>query len=86
VQQVARSLQFFFGSSQYNEVDVVVLAGGVASIPDLAALVQEKVGIKAIVANPFAEMTVGSKVNASALSNDAPALMISCGLAMRSFD
>jgi len=86
VQQVARSLQFFFGSSQYNEVDVVVLAGGVASIPDLASLVQEKVGIKAIVANPFAEMTVGSKVNASALSNDAPALMISCGLAMRSFD
>jgi type IV pilus assembly protein PilM len=86
VQQVARSLQFFFGSSQYNEVDVVVLAGGVASIPDLAPLVQEKVGIKAIVANPFAEMTVGSKVNASALSNDAPALMISCGLAMRSFD
>jgi len=25
-------------------------------------------------------------VNASALSNDAPSLMIACGLAMRSFD
>jgi type IV pilus assembly protein PilM len=86
VQQVARSLQFFFGSSQYNEVDCVILAGGVASVPEIGAMVQEKVGIKTIVANPFAEMTLNPRVNASALSNDAPALMIACGLAMRSFD
>ena len=86
VQQVARSLQFFFSSSQYNEVDYVVLAGGVASVKGIAELVEEKVGIHTIVANPFAEMTLSSKVNASALSNDAPSLMIACGLAMRSFD
>lgn len=86
VQQVARSLQFFFSSSQYNEVDCVVLAGGVASTPDIAELVKEKVGIQTVIANPFAEMTLGAKVNASALSNDAPSLMIACGLAMRSFD
>jgi len=86
VQQVARSLQFFFSSSQYNEVDCVVLAGGVASTPEIVALVQDKVGIQTTIANPFAEMTLGSKVNASALSNDAPSLMIACGLAMRSFD
>jgi len=86
VQQVARSLQFFFGSSQYNEVDYVVLAGGVASVQDIASLVQEKVGIKTVLANPFAEMTLNSKVNPSSLSNDAPSLMIACGLAMRSFN
>ncbi|TNC82299.1 MAG: pilus assembly protein PilM [Oleiphilus sp.] len=86
VQQVARSLQFFFSSSQYNEVDCVILAGGVASTPNIAELVQDKVGIQTTVANPFAEMTLGPKVNASALSNDAPSLMIACGLAMRSFD
>lgn len=86
VQQVARSLQFFFGSSQYNEVDYVVLAGGVASVQDIASLVQEKVGIKTVLANPFAEMTLNSKVNPSSLSNDAPSLMIACGLAMRSFE
>lgn len=86
VQQVARSLQFFFSSSQYNEVDYVILAGGVASIKGLTDLVEEKVGIKTILANPFAEMTLNSRVNATALSNDAPSLMIACGLAMRSFD
>ena len=86
VQQVSRSLQFFFSSSQYNEVDYVILAGGVASIAGLADLVGGVTKIKTIVANPFAEMTLSSKVNASALSNDAPSLLIACGLAMRSFD
>ena len=86
VQQVTRSLQFFFSSSQYNEVDYVVLAGGVAAMPDLAELVEDKLGMPALTANPFANMSVASKVNAVALGNDAPAMMIACGLAMRSFD
>ncbi len=86
VQQITRSLQFFFSSSQHNEVDYVVLAGGVASMTGLPDLVQDCLGTPCIVANPFVNMTVSSKVNAMALSNDAPALMIACGLAMRSFD
>ncbi|HEY9034704.1 MAG TPA: pilus assembly protein PilM [Pseudomonadales bacterium] len=86
VQQITRSLQFFFSSSQHNEVDYVVLAGGVASMHGLPELVEERLGTPCLVANPFAEMSVSSKVNAMALSNDAPALMIACGLAMRGFD
>ena len=85
-QQVIRSLQFFFSSSHFNDVDCIVLAGGTASIAGLQEMVQEKVGTPTLVANPFANMTLSSKVSAAALSNDAPALMIACGLAMRSFD
>ncbi len=86
VQQTLRSLQFFFSSSQHNEVDYVILAGGVASMAGLPELVEERLGTPCVVANPFANMAVSSRVNAMALSNDAPALMIACGLAMRSFD
>jgi type IV pilus assembly protein PilM len=86
VQQVARSLQFFFSSSQYNDVDYIILAGGVSSMEGLAELVQEKLGTPATVANPFANMSVSPKVNAVALSSDAPAMMIACGLALRSFN
>jgi type IV pilus assembly protein PilM len=86
VQQVTRSLQFFFSSSQYNDVDHILLAGGVASMEGLSQVVQEKLGTPTSVANPFNEMSISPKVNAMALSNDAPALMIACGLAMRSFD
>ncbi len=86
VQQVTRSLQFFFSSSQYNDVDHILLAGGVASMEGLSQVVQEKLGTPTSVANPFSDMSISPKVNAMALSNDAPALMIACGLAMRSFD
>ena len=86
VQQATRSLQFFFSSSQYNDVDQIVLAGGVASLDGLASLIEEKLGTPAIVANPFANMAVSSRVNSAALANDAPSLMIAAGLALRGFE
>lgn len=86
VLQVGRSLQFFYSSSQYNNVDHVILAGGSSSIQGLDELVQEKVGTETSVANPFLNMSLASKVDAKNLSNDAPALMIACGLALRSFE
>ncbi|MGF6088589.1 pilus assembly protein PilM [Pseudomonas sp. 18173] len=86
VQQVSRSLQFFFASGQYNTVDHILLAGGTASVPGLDRLVEQQLGTPTQVANPFSEMGLGSKVNGIALASDAPALMIACGLALRSFD
>lgn len=86
VQQVTRSLQFFFSSSQYHEVDHVLLAGGVASMDGLSDMVEDKLETQTSVANPFANMSVSSRVNSAALANDAPSLMIVTGLALRSFD
>ncbi len=86
VQQVTRSLQFFFSSSQYNDIDYVVLAGGVAAMDGLAGLIEEKLGTQVTVANPFVDMSVSSRVNAAALANDAPSLMIATGLALRGFE
>lgn len=86
VQQVSRSLQFFFASGQYHAVDHIVLAGGTASVSGLDRLIEQQLGTPTLVANPFADMTLNSKVNAAALASDAPALMIACGLALRSFD
>lgn len=86
VQQVTRSLQFFFSSSQYNDVDHIVLAGGVASLEGLSGLIEEKLGTTVTVANPFANMSISSRVNAAVLANDSPSLMIATGLALRSFE
>ena len=86
VQQVSRSLQFFFAAGQFHDVDYILLAGGTASIPGLDRLIQQKIGTQTLVANPFADMALSSKVNAGALASDAPSLMIACGLALRRFD
>ena len=85
-QQISRAQQFFFSSSSIAQIDHLILAGGCASIDGIADIVEAAVGIPTIVANPFANMTLSSRIPAQALSNDAPSLMVSCGLALRSFD
>jgi type IV pilus assembly protein PilM len=85
-QQVSRFLQFFYTSGHHNSVDLIALAGGCASIPGIDELVESQLDTPTVIANPFADMSLSSKVNPQALSNDAPSLMIACGLAMRSFD
>jgi type IV pilus assembly protein PilM len=39
-----------------------------------------------MIANPFANMALSSKIRPKHLTTDAPSLMVSCGLAMRRFD
>lgn len=86
VLQVRRSLQFFFSASQHSRVSHIVLAGGSVAVPGLVELIEEQIGIPASIANPFSNMSVSNSVNVSALTRDASALMICCGLALRSFD
>ncbi len=84
--EVARALQFFTSSTQYNRVDHIVLAGGCAAIPAVDVMVQDRTQVNTIVANPFQAMSVGTKVKQQQANIDAPALIIACGLAMRGVD
>ena len=85
-QQTARALQFFFSSSQYTEIDHLLLAGGSANIQGLSKLLQDNLGYRVTVAAPFLRMGFAPQVDAKKLEADAPALLIACGLALRSFD
>jgi len=84
--EVARALQFFFSSTQFNRVDHILLAGGCAMIPGVDEAVTQRTQIHTSVANPFANMAVSSRVKPRQLAQDAPILLIACGLAMRRFD
>lgn len=84
--EVARSLQFFFTTTQYSGVDRIVLAGGCAAIEGIADLVAGRTQVGTVVANPFAGMSISDKLRSSALQNDASALLNACGLALRGFD
>ncbi len=82
-QQISRLLQFFYSSGQHNKVDHILLAGGCVSINGLVDSLQEQLGIPTMVSDPFADMIISPSVNVTALNNDAPALFVACGLAMR---
>ncbi len=86
VQQVRRSLQFFYSSSAYDDVDHIILAGGTSSIDGLSEMVAARLGTPTSIINPFVNMSLSSRVHEANLHNDAPAMMIACGLALRSFD
>jgi type IV pilus assembly protein PilM len=81
--EVARAQQFFTSSTQYHHVDHIVLAGGCASIPEVEVTVQDKTQVHTVIANPFQNMSVSSRVRQAQVPTDAPALLIACGLAMR---
>lgn len=84
--EVSRALQFFFTSTQFNQVDHLVLAGGCATMPGLGDVVGGRTQVATLIANPFAGMGLSSKVRPKSLLADAPSLMVACGLALRRFD
>jgi type IV pilus assembly protein PilM len=86
VMEIARALQFFFTSTQYSQVDYLVLAGGCAALPGLDDAVAAKTQVSTMVANPFALMTLSGRIKPRQMQLDAPSLIIACGLAMRRFD
>ncbi|WP_245546635.1 pilus assembly protein PilM [Leeia oryzae] len=85
-QEVSRSLQFFFASTQFNQVDFILLGGGCGSIPGLDEVVANRTQVSTLIANPFLGMSQPSRIKPRQLLQDAPALLIACGLALRKFE
>jgi type IV pilus assembly protein PilM len=84
--EIARAIQFFFTSSQFTEISYVALAGGSGTLSGLDDAVATRMQVSTFVANPFAQMTLSSRIKPRQLQTDSPALLIACGLAMRRFD
>lgn len=84
--EVSRALQFFFTSTQFNQVDHIVLAGGCAVIPGIDEVVATRTQFNTLIANPFANMLLSDRVRARSLLADSSSLMVACGLALRRFD
>ena len=84
--EISRALQFFFTSTQHGDVHRIVVMGGGALLPGLADVVADRTQLSTVTANPFAKMTLSQRIRAKTLMNDAPSLMVACGLALRRFD
>ena len=81
VLEVSRALQFYQDAVRGVDIDQLILIGGSAVIPGLAEVIAASTGITTRVANPFANMPMASAVPRAHLRDDAPALMVACGLA-----
>lgn len=84
--EISRALQFFFTSTQFNQVDHIILSGGCAVIQGIDQVVASRTQVATEVANPFVGMSLSQRVRPKNLAAEAPALLVACGLAMRRFD
>ena len=83
VRQAAQALESFRSAQPYREVHALYLTGGGACVDGLAEALAAALPLPVLAANPFREMSVAARVDAEALSKQAPALMLACGLALR---
>ncbi len=83
VQQISRSLQFFYSSTSYSQLDTMILAGGIVSGDALAKMTEARIEVPVVAANPFKTMSLGSGIRQSELEKIAPSLLIATGLALR---
>jgi type IV pilus assembly protein PilM len=84
--QINVSLQFFRSSSANRPIDNLMLAGGCAQIRGIREYLETSLNIPTRIADPFAGMATSGRIKTQALRAEAPAMMVACGLALRSFD
>lgn len=90
VEQIGIMQNYLFTSGQlasgHYTISNMLLIGGGAMLPGLDRMIADVLGIAAMTANPFKNMSTASRVGSSALLRDAPLLVVAAGLALRSFD
>ena len=85
-QQIGRALQFFYSGTTFSSIDRLLLTGGPASIPRIDVIIEDRLKIPTVVANPFTQMTVSPRIQSKALLHEASSMMVAVGLALRGFD
>lgn len=86
IDQISLMIKNYNAHSSYGKLSQILIAGGCASIPGLVEDINAKLGGHITIVNPFSSMSFAPRVSQKALRRDAPALMIACGLALRTFD
>lgn len=85
-QQISRALQFFYAASAQKKIDLLILSGGSANLPNIDTLIGERINAQTLIAQPFAGMKVSPGVDSEALLADGPSLLVAAGLALRGLD
>lgn len=86
VHQISRALQFYSSSSEFSNIRTLYLAGDMAMLKGMTDVVEQELGIKTNIADPVSGLELAPSVAVSALTANAPNLMVSMGLALRGFD
>lgn len=84
--EARREMSVFLSSSNYSNINHVLLAGGGASLAGTPDAISEVLNTEVTVFNPFNGMDISNNIDKQKLMRDSSALVVACGNAMRRFD
>jgi type IV pilus assembly protein PilM len=84
VEEIRRSFDFYYSTSQRKAIHRMVLSGGCALLPDLVPVLSSVLELPVEIANPFQHITTDSKkFTAQQLALMGPQMTVAVGLALR---
>lgn len=81
--EISRSINFYRSQQNGSAPVRLFLTGGTSMLPQLAEFFQDSLGIEVDYLNPFATISVGGGVDASALEADGAVLAATAGMALQ---
>ncbi len=81
-QELRGALQIYQAKDEGAAIGQILLAGGSANLPGVAALLEQQLALPVKVWDPFAKMQFSKKVDIDRLRSQAPALAVACGLTL----
>ncbi len=83
IAEISRSFDYFRDTTNYENIDEIILSGGVALTQDFDSLLSERSGLNVSVVDPFKNIQVPDTFDKEYMSSVAPMLSIAVGLAVR---
>ncbi|MEW6599593.1 MAG: type IV pilus assembly protein PilM [Nitrospirota bacterium] len=83
INEISRSFDYFRDTTNYENVDQIILSGGVALTTDFAQSLSERIGVPVAIAEPFKNITVPDSFDQEYLNKVSPIVSVAVGLAIR---
>lgn len=86
IEVIQQNLQFFYATSLSGSLEGLLLAGDNPALPALVEPLAQATAMATALVDPVSRLDCAPAVNRYQLINDSSALLVACGLALRSFD
>ena len=83
ISEISRSFDYFRDTTDYEDIDEIILSGGVALIKDFPVFLAERTGINVSVAQPFNNINVPDSFDSKYIKKIEPLMAVAVGLALR---
>lgn len=81
--EIVRSFEYYRSTTMHEDIAEVILSGGCSLVRNFASMITERTGIATKIAEPFRNIKIPKKFDASYIEEMAPIMAVAVGLALR---